>query len=68
MIETSNRGFGVAKPIGDNERYDVILDRGRRRFWRAQVREANSCLKTDSRWGPERQCTAASEPTAGIFS
>jgi hypothetical protein len=35
MIETSNRGFGVAKPIGDNERYDVILDRGRRRFWRA---------------------------------
>src|SRR5260370_17817244 len=28
MIEASNRGFGVAEPIGDNERYDVILDRG----------------------------------------
>jgi len=38
MIEASNRGFGVAKPIGDNERYDVILDRGRRRIWRVQVR------------------------------
>jgi hypothetical protein len=38
MIEASNRGFGVAKPIGDNERYDVILDRGHRRIWRVQVR------------------------------
>ncbi len=38
MIEASNRGFGVAKPIGDNERYDVILDRGRRRIWRVQLR------------------------------
>lgn len=38
MIEASNRGFGVAKPIGDNERYDVILDRGMRRFWRVQVK------------------------------
>jgi PD-(D/E)XK endonuclease len=38
MIEASNRGFGVAKPIGDNERYDVVLDRGRRRFWRVQVK------------------------------
>ena len=38
MIEASNRGFGVAKPIGDNERYDVILDRGLRRIWRVQVR------------------------------
>jgi hypothetical protein len=38
MIEASNRGFGVAKPIGDNERYDVLLDRGRRRIWRVQVR------------------------------
>src|ERR1700688_3694829 len=32
MIEASNRGFGVAKPIGDNERYDVILDRGCRKI------------------------------------
>jgi hypothetical protein len=38
MIEASNRGFGVAKPFGENERYDVVLDRGRRRFWRVQVK------------------------------
>jgi hypothetical protein len=38
MIEASNRGFGVAEPIGDNERYDVILDRGLGKIWRVQVR------------------------------
>jgi hypothetical protein len=38
MIEASKRGFGVAKPIGENERYDVILDRGGRRMWRVQVK------------------------------
>jgi hypothetical protein len=38
MIEASTRGFGVAEPIGDNERYDVILDRGRGKIWRVQVR------------------------------
>lgn len=37
MIEASNRGFGVAKPYGDNERYDIILD-GSRRLWRVQVK------------------------------
>jgi hypothetical protein len=30
-------GFGVAKPHGDNERYDFILDSGER-FWRVQVK------------------------------
>jgi hypothetical protein len=38
MVEASSRGFGVAKPIGDDERYDVILDRGRGKIWRVQVR------------------------------
>jgi len=28
MIEAARRGFGVAKPFGDYERYDVILDAG----------------------------------------
>jgi hypothetical protein len=37
MIEASNRGFGVSKPFGDNERYDIILDGGRR-LWRVQVK------------------------------
>jgi PD-(D/E)XK endonuclease len=38
MIQASNRGFGVAKPFGHNERYDVILDTGRRRLLRVQVK------------------------------
>ncbi len=45
MIEASNRGFGVAKPIGENERYDVVLDRGRRRFWRVQVKGSGNVHK-----------------------
>jgi hypothetical protein len=28
-------GFGVAKPYGDSERYDFILDSGER-LWRVQ--------------------------------
>jgi hypothetical protein len=38
MIQASNRGFGVAKPYGNGERYDVILDAGRRRLLRVQVK------------------------------
>ncbi len=38
MIQASKRGFGVAKPFGHNERYDVILDTGRRRLLRVQVK------------------------------
>jgi len=37
MIEAARRGFGVAKPFGDYERYDVILDCGVR-MWRVQVK------------------------------
>ena len=32
----------MAKPFGNNERYDVILDRGRRRIWRVQVKASGS--------------------------
>jgi hypothetical protein len=42
MIEAKNRGFGVSKPFGDNERYDLILDGGRRRLWRVQVKSSAS--------------------------
>jgi hypothetical protein len=41
MIESKNRGFGVSKPFGDNERYDLILDGGRR-LWRVQVKSSAS--------------------------
>jgi hypothetical protein len=38
MIQASNKGFGVAKPFGNNTRYDVILDAGRPRLLRVQVK------------------------------
>ena len=34
-------GFGVAKPYGDSERYDFILDSGER-LWRVQVKSTSS--------------------------
>lgn len=37
MLDAARRGFGVAKPFGDNERYDVVLDAARR-LWRVQVK------------------------------
>ncbi len=38
MLDAAKRGFGVAKPFGDNERYDVILD-ATRRLWRVHAGE-----------------------------
>jgi hypothetical protein len=37
MQKAVSLGFAVAKPWGDSERYDYILDAGGR-FWRVQVR------------------------------
>jgi hypothetical protein len=37
MRKAIGLGFGVAKPWGDSDRYDFILDSGRR-LWRVQVR------------------------------
>ena len=37
MRKAIGLGFGVAKPWGDSDRYDFILDSSRR-LWRAQVR------------------------------
>lgn len=42
MIEAARRRFGVAKPFGDDERYDVILDGGWKRLWRVQVKSSAS--------------------------
>jgi len=41
MLDAAKRGFGVAKPFGDNERYDVILDAARR-LWRVQVKASGA--------------------------
>jgi hypothetical protein len=37
MFKAAGLGFGVAKPCGDSERYDFILDSGNR-LWRVQVK------------------------------
>lgn len=37
MLDAAERGFGVAKPYVDNERYDLIVD-APRRLWRVQVK------------------------------
>jgi hypothetical protein len=37
FYKAASLGFGVAKPWGDSERYDFILDSGQR-LWRVQVK------------------------------
>jgi len=37
LAKASSLGFGVSKPWGDSERYDFVLDSGRK-FWRIQVK------------------------------
>jgi hypothetical protein len=41
LAKASSLGFGVAKPWGDSERYDFILDSGAR-LWRVQLKSAYS--------------------------
>ena len=46
MQKVVSLGFAVAKPWGDSERYDYILDAGGR-FWRVQVGESEAELSRD---------------------
>jgi PD-(D/E)XK endonuclease len=39
LHKAASLGFGVAKPYGDSECYDFILDTGKR-FWRVQVKSS----------------------------
>jgi hypothetical protein len=41
LHKAASLGFGVAKPYGDSERYDFVLDSGER-FWSVQVRSTSS--------------------------
>jgi len=41
MLKAVSLGFGVAKPWGDSERYDFILDSGTR-LWRVQVKSTSA--------------------------
>jgi len=50
LHKAASLGFGVAKPYGDSESYDFILDSGER-FWRVQVKS----IHTSSRWAYRTQ-------------
>ncbi len=41
MLDSAKRGFGVARPFANNQRYDVILD-APRRLWRVQVKASGA--------------------------
>jgi hypothetical protein len=41
MLDAARRRFGVSRPFGNNERYDVILD-APRRLWRVQVKASGA--------------------------
>jgi len=41
LLKATSLGFGVAKPWGDSERYDFILD-SRERLWRVQVKSVGT--------------------------
>jgi PD-(D/E)XK endonuclease len=41
MLDAAKRGFGVARPFANNQRYDVILD-APRRLWRVQVKASGA--------------------------
>ena len=43
VYKAASMGFPVAKPYGDSERYDFILDTGHR-FWRIQVKSTTTLL------------------------
>jgi len=46
LCKAAELGFGVAKPWGDSERYDFIVDNGRR-LLRVQVK-ATDCLRAQA--------------------
>lgn len=41
MYKAAGLGFGVAKPYGDSDRYDFILDAGKK-LWRVQVKSSST--------------------------
>ena len=43
VYKAASLGFGVAKPFGDSERYDFILDSGSK-LWRIQVKSTSTLL------------------------
>ncbi|MBZ5570883.1 MAG: hypothetical protein LAO09_03270 [Acidobacteriia bacterium] len=66
MHKAAKLGFGVTKPYGDSERYDFILDSGRR-LWRVQVKSTQAmfgnayCLNTHHSVARHKKKTYSSE-------
>jgi hypothetical protein len=45
LAKAASLGFGIAKPWGDSERYDFILDSGHH-FWRVQVKSTQRLVES----------------------
>jgi hypothetical protein len=62
--KAASLGFGVAKPWGDSERYDFILDSGQR-LWRVQVKSGchhrKRCYDLHGRCGNQEKALYTSE-------
>jgi hypothetical protein len=57
LNKATSLGLSVARPWGDSERYDLIVDSGRR-LWRVQVK--STCYRGERRFSiTARGCTAA---------
>ncbi len=54
-------GFPVAKPYGDSERYDFILDGGRR-LWRVQIKSTTQLLNGQYRINAHRRIYGRAVP------
>jgi len=44
VLKAASLGFGVAKPHGENERYDFVVDSGER-FWKVQVKSSHCAYR-----------------------
>jgi PD-(D/E)XK nuclease superfamily protein len=53
FYKAASLGFGVAKPWGDSERYDFIVDSGQR-LWRVQVK--SGAYHQNRRYGVHAMC------------
>src|SRR5690242_6769882 len=60
LHKAARLGFGVAKPYGDSERYDFILDSGER-FWRVQVKSVYARTRYHARSGHGEQAVYTAE-------
>jgi hypothetical protein len=61
MHKAVGLGFGVAKPYGDSERYDFIVDSGER-LWRVQVKSTSAMQYGAYRLNTQRNTNGRAQP------